>query len=382
MEQDNSNTREIGQKPAFYSKKDILLSRFKRKLLKHVWLIRISLLVLLIGLIFFGGLGFGKFSKILTVKNYSYLVSDFIFTPKSKIASFEGRVNILLLGKSGEGHIAPDLTDTIIFASVPILSAQAANKSTLVLISIPRDIWIPQIRAKLNSAYFWGRPKDEGGGLILTKSIVEEIIGKPVHYGVVFDFSAFTKIIDVLGGIEIDVVRSFIDNKYPIPGKENDLCDGEAQSASSSKEYKCRYETIKFEKGKQTMDGEVALKFVRSRNAEGEEGTDLAREARQQKVIVTVKKKLLSFATFLSPKRIFGIWKVLSSSVESDADLSAVAILARKILSFRKSMTTQVIPEDFLINPPISVQYDNQYVFIPKVDGWTEVREWVDNLLK
>jgi len=309
------------------------------------------------------------FLFLLTSKNYLYLVRDFIFTPQNKISSFEERVNILILGKAGKGHTAPELTDSIILASISL------KKPSIVIISLPRDIWIPEIRAKLNSAYYWGRPKDEGGGLILAKSFVEKIVAKPVPYGVVFDFSAFTKIIDVLGGIEVEVERSFFDEKYPLPGKENDLCNGD-------KEFKCRYETIHFIQGKQLMDGETALKFVRSRNAEGEEGSDLAREARQQKVIVAVKKKVLSFSTIFSPKRIWGVWQILSSSIETDMDLSGGAILLRRIFDSRNVIKNMVLSEDLLIHPPISSLYDNQYVFIPKAGDWSQVQSWVTEILK
>jgi LCP family protein required for cell wall assembly len=298
------------------------------------------------------------------VPNYLRAASDFIFTPANKIETQAGRTNILVLGKAGAGYTAPDLTDTIIFASV-----NNDNLST-TLTSLPRDIWIPAIRAKLNSAYYWGGQRQEGGGLTLAKSVVEEIVGQPVHYGVVIDFSGFKKIIDVIGGIEVEVERGFVDEKYPIVGRENDECGGD-------KEFKCRYETVRFEKGLTQMDGETALKFVRSRNAVGEEGTDLAREARQQKVLVALKNKLLSSQVFLSPKRLLGVIQEIKNSVETDMDVSAGAILTRRIIQSRDSLSSSVIPADLLVNPPILPRYDNQYVFTPKSGDWGEVRDWV-----
>ena len=228
------------------------------------------------------------------VKNYLGLFSDFVFTPTSKIKSTDQKINVLILGKSGAGHTAPDLTDTVIFSSVSF-----NNNPSIRLISVPRDIWIPEIRAKINSAYYWGKQKNNDG-MSLSKDLVEGIVGEPIHYVVVFDFSSFTKIIDVLGGVEVNVERSFIDEKYPIAGKENDLCEGD-------KTYKCRYETITFGKGKQLMDGTTALKFVRSRNAQGDEGTDIAREQRQQEIIVAVKNTILSTKTLLNPNKMWGI---------------------------------------------------------------------------
>ncbi|KKQ53361.1 MAG: cell envelope-related transcriptional attenuator [Microgenomates group bacterium GW2011_GWC1_38_12] len=282
-------------------KRKISFSRLKRRVLRHVWMIRGSVIFFVILVLFLALL----LIKSLVIKSgadyYLGLARDFVFTPRDKIKIFDGRTNILVLGKGDVGHEAPDLTDTMILVSVDHQSHKVN------LISLPRDIWITTLRTKLNSTYYWGNKKQppaqrasglEGsGGMILAKSSVEEIVGQPVHYALVLDFSGFKKIIDVLGGVEVDVERSFSDEKYPIPGREDDLCNGDP-------EFKCRYETLNFVQGKQFMDGETALKFVRSRNAIGDQGTDFARQVRQQKVITAIKDKLLSKEILLSPKKL------------------------------------------------------------------------------
>ncbi len=346
------------------------ISRVKRRALKHLWLVRAGIVI---GVILTFYLAFVLLVSVIRetrVGYYTGLARDFIITPREKIEAISGRTNILILGKGGEGHVAPDLTDTIIFASVK------HPTPSVTLISLSRDIWIPEIRAKLNSTYYWGKQKQEEGGLILAKSTVEKIVGAPVHYGVVVDFSGFKRIIDELGGIEVDVERSFVDRKYPISGRENDECGGE------DPEYLCRYETIRFEAGKQIMDGEAALKFARSRNAEGDEGTDFARAERQQKVIEAIRGKALSRTVLLNPKKVLSIIKVAQESVETDIDPSAFAILARRIFEARDSVVSKVLPEQFLENPPISRRYDNQYVFIPRDDSWDEVNEWIECVLE
>ncbi len=349
-------------------KRKIAISRFKRKLLKHVWLVRVGLITLIfLGfylLYFLISLMLGK----LGVTSYLGLIGDFIFTPTQKIQTREDRTNILILGKGGEGHEAPDLTDTVIFASITHVDP------SLSLVSLPRDIWIPELRAKLNSTYYWGNQKKEGGGLILAKSTVESIIGQPVHYGLVIDFSGFMRIVDVLGGVEVDVERGFVDEKYPIAGKEDDECNGDL-------EYKCRYETIRFGKGVQTMDGETALIFARSRNAEGDEGTDLAREIRQQKILAAIQAKTLSSEVLFSPNKILSVWEVVLESVETDIDPSAGAILARRLFQTRNQIESHVLSEDLLINPPVQYKYDNLYVFVPEAGDWEEVHSWIENVL-
>lgn len=298
------------------------------------------------------------------------LVGVFLKSAESRIKSQDGRVNILILGKGGTGHAGADLTDTMILASVS-LKNRSAN-----LISIPRDIWIPEIRAKINSAYYWGKQKPEfGGGLPFAKKNVETIVGVPVNYALVLDFSSFKEIVDALGGVKIDVNNSFTDSLYPIEGREENLCNGD-------KEFKCRYETIHFEKGINYMDGTKALKYVRSRNGDNNENTDIAREARQQKVISAIKNKILSKGTILNPFKLYKVWKVVRSSVETDIDFSSMIFLGREILSIDGNIQSFIVPDGLLVNPPESQRYDYQYVFIPKTGSWTEFQSWVKDLIK
>jgi LCP family protein required for cell wall assembly len=355
------------------SKNSLALSRIKRKILNHVWLARIGLVLGILGAVLL--LIFSVFLLVNRTKipYYFDLASSFILAPSSKIKSIDNRVNILLLGKSGQGTKSPDLTDTIIFASLDL------QKSKLSLVSLPRDIWVPSIRAKLNSAYYWGNnPAGSdpvaGGGIILAKSLTEEIVGQPIMYAVVLDFSGFKEMIDAIGGINVEVERSFVDDKFPISGKEDDLCDGD-------KEYKCRYETLNFEKGVTHMDGTLALKFVRSRNAEGEEGTDLARAARQEKIIQSLKEKILSKQVLLSPTKSINLYKAVMKNLETEIPSSVQAILVRKLFNSQGSVESSVLPQDFLTSPRISPRYDNQYVFLPKDGNWGEVRLWIENLL-
>lgn len=369
MDKDYSNTAEDSQIPLISpSPRRRFWLRVKRKVLRHVWISRIGLLMGVAAGIYLTVVFFGFILGRLGIPSYTRMLYNFLFVPKDKISSQGGRVNFLILGKAGAGHPAPDLTDTIIFSSVSL------NGPSVVLVSLPRDVWIPAIRAKLNSAYYWGKAKKEGGGLVLAKSSVEEIVGLPVHYGIVVDFSGFKGLIDVIGGIEVEVERSFVDEKYPIPGKENDECEGDP-------EFGCRYETITFEKGKTIMNGETALKFVRSRNAEGDEGTDLARAARQQKVIVALKNKILSSKVLFSPKKILGVYEEMKKSIETDMDGATAAILVRKILDSRDSVEQHVVSEEFLTNPPISPRYDNQYVFLPKGGDWEALHGWINCLV-
>jgi LCP family protein required for cell wall assembly len=361
--------RKIKIKHSSDVRRKIALSRIKRRLLKHVWLVRVGIVVgVFTAFILFGVVAFALI-KNTTVGLYIGLASDFVFTPKEKIEAIDGRTNILILGKGGQNHNAPDLTDTIMFVSFDHQS------SAITIISLPRDIWIPALRAKLNSMYYWGNEKEIDGGLKLAKSSVEEIVGQPIHYGLVINFEGFQEIIDVMDGVSVEVENSFTDEWFPIEGKEDDECDGDL-------EYKCRYETIVFKSGRQLMDGETALKYVRSRNAEGDEGTDVARAARQQRLLGAIKEKALSKEILLSPKTLLKLKSVTARYIETDIDSNAAAILARRTYQAKDVINSPVLLEEYLVNPPKSLRYDNLYVFISKDGSWNKVHEWVECVLR
>jgi len=356
-----------------------VVSKLKRKLLNHFQFLRTLLLFFLLGFLVVACLAVWNFAHNSRLAFYFLLAKNFVFASQDKVPAIDNRVNLLLLGKGGSGHEAPDLTDTIIFVSIK------AAPPSVFMVSLPRDIWISSLRAKLNSVYYWGNQKQPGGGLALAKSVVEEIVGQPVQYAIVVDFSGFKRIIDVLGGVVVDVKTSFTDNKYPIAGMENSTCGGDPS-------LRCRYETVTFLAGKQLMNGEVALKFVRSRNAEGEEGTDLARAARQELVVAAIKDRVLSRETILNPARLLALKEVISESIETDLDATVAAVIARWVVEGRDRIRYEVIPASLLENPPKMPKYDNLYVFIPRssspsntaVRSWIEVQQWIkckfDNL--
>lgn len=364
----NFSTQEGLSGEKHFSKREIFLSRVKRRFLKHVWVARVVLFSAVVLGIYILVVGLGLIFRNLGIFKYTRFAYDFAFPKIKNIETSGGRTNVLILGKAGEGNTAPDLTDTIILASI------SHNNPQITLVSLPRDIWIPSLRAKLNSTYYWGNQKREGGGLILAKSSAEEVVGEPVHYGVVIDFSGFVKVVDILGGIEVDIERAFTDEFYPIAGREDDECDGDP-------EFNCRYETISFSSGPQTIDGETALKFVRSRNAEGDEGTDIARAKRQQKILASLKKKILSPGVFFSPEKVSALIEIAKTSIETDIAGNAAAVLLRRILDTGENINSYVLPEELLFNPPKSFIYDNLYVFVPIAEGWEEVHGWVDCVL-
>jgi anionic cell wall polymer biosynthesis LytR-Cps2A-Psr (LCP) family protein len=137
------------------------------------------------------------------------------------------------------------------------------------------------------------------------------------------------------------------------------------------------------------MDGATALKFVRSRHAEGDEGTDLARAARQERVISAIKEKALSKDVYLHPKKLMELKDAVLASIETDITPEEGAVLVRWFVEARGNSKSYVLSEDYLEVAPKSSVYDNLYVFIPKEvntsdpsgRSWIKVHGWIACLL-
>lgn len=274
-----------------------------------------------------------------------------------------GRTNILLLGVPGGKHEGADLTDSIIFLSFDF------KKREVILISVPRDVWLESLKDKINTAYHYGEEKSPGAGFILSRAAVEEVLGQPLNYTVLLDFSGFEKLINLVGGLKINVERAFDDYKYPIAGREDDPCNGDP-------EFKCRFEHVHFDSGWQDMNGETALKFVRSRNAEGEEGGDFARSKRQQKVILALKDKILDPKIFLDFGKDKDLVKLLDEATDTDLSLTEIIFLAKFSLGIKDSQIKRLSIEEKLINPPLW-DYDGKWVLIPRTGDLSEIQEFV-----
>ncbi len=344
-------------------------------------------------------------------------VINFIISGTS-LRSDEGRINVLLLGMAGGVHDGATLTDTILVASYNLKNKQ------LHVISIPRDLWLPSLQAKANAIYQIGL--SQKNGLNLTKTVIGNVLGLPIHYGLRIDFHGFVEMIDALGGIDIDVAKTFDDVNFPITGKENDLCgyteeerdfsdeeakklniepgkrkvfispDGQIATDSAQEDkgiqyFTCRYEHIHFNKGVTAMDGETALKYVRSRHGTNDEGSDFARSGRQEKVITAIRAKILSLETLTNPQKIKDLINTLGKSIDTDISVTDAAEFYK--LSKDLVKTYSIVLDDSpkadladnrksLLIHPSAADYGGAYVLISQDDDFSIIHEYINRVFE
>lgn len=314
---------------------------------------------------------------IVTMLSLISILVVAVASSATRLRKTDGVINVLLLGVGGDGHDGPQLTDTIIFASIH------PEKNRITLISIPRDLWIPQAAMKINSVY-------ESEGLSSLRQLISRISNQPIHYVALMDFRGFVKAIDVVGGVTLTVERSFDDFEYPDEERKEDLCGRTIEEASvriatqsPTIVFPCRYHHVHFDKGVQSMDGKRALIFVRSRYAKGDEGTDFARSKRQQKVIKAFWEKLLTPSIFLNPFAIAKLYDIFQRSVMTDvksSELLDFLELAQKMR--RAQISSSIIDESLLVNPSPTF-YEGLWVLIPRKgnDDFSEIQAYVSCLL-
>ncbi|MCG2761868.1 MAG: LCP family protein [Candidatus Atribacteria bacterium] len=230
--------------------------------------------------------------SILLLAALFFLLEYFgIFPYSSDIMSYN-RVNILIVGCDEiENH---GRADTIVF-----LSISPKTKDALIL-SIPRDtrVEIPgRGMDKINHAYAFG-------GESLISETVSSFLDVPIHFYAVVDFNGFVYIIDELGGVEIDVEKEmyYVDKAGGVE--------------------------INLHPGKQILDGEKALQYIRFRY---DKLGDLGRIKRQQKLALAVIKKMISFDSIIKiPQISEGMKEYIETNIEA-RDTVALANLFRGV---------------------------------------------------
>ena len=239
---------------------------------------------------------------------------DMAYEPPPAPPLAEGeRINILLLGIDRRGSRGwAYRTDTII-----IVSVDAVNNAVSML-SIPRDLYleIPGVKeTRINEANVYGYSFDyPGGGPALLQRTIEQNFGIAIDYYVMVDFDGFTRVIDTLGGVDVNVPKTLHDTQYPDPrpGDPN------------------AYKTVHFDAGWQHLDGQRALEYSRSRMST----SDFDRAKRQQQVLLAVREKAVGLGILNLIPKLPSLFATMGNMVKTDMTLNEMkdlALLAPKI---------------------------------------------------
>jgi len=229
-----------------------------------------------------------------------------------------GRLNILFMGIDARSSEENSRSDTMILASIDKRTKKA------VMVWIPRDTRVEVSNGyydKINSVNYLKGPEE-------ACRVTGELLGINVRYYVVTNFDGFAEIVDILGGVHIDV-ESNMYHADPDP-KLN----------------------INLSKGMQLLSGEDALRYVRYR---GGPTADIGRTQRQAKFIKALIDEMISTSTItklpeLVPK--------LLENVHTNIPLKEMGTLANMARNFSgENMITQTLPGYSYTDPVNGASY-------------------------
>jgi LCP family protein required for cell wall assembly len=274
-----------------------------------------------------------------------------VAAPGIMAASQGGRTNLLLVGIDRRAGTSWGFrTDTIM-----VISLEPDGRAASIL-SIPRDLQVPipgHGEDRINTANVWGYSKeDPGAGPALLQATIEGNFGIPIDGYLMVDFVAFGRIVDALGGIDVDVPKALHDTRYPDPRPGDPYA----------------FKTLDIAAGLQHMDGRRALEYARSRMST----TDFDRAKRQQQVLLAIRQKALRLDAI--PR-----WPSLAAtvldSVKTDMSAGKLLAVAFSALTIEPSRLKQAVLE-----PPLVVAHrraDGAAVQLPQ---WERIDPLLDDL--
>ncbi len=315
----------------------------------------------------------------------------------------DGQINILLLGMRGADMPGGgNLADTIMVASI------RPKENKVAMISIPRDLYVTvpgtQDKQKINAVHAYGEQKGDGQGMADMKTIISEVTGLPIHYAVRTDFAGFKQMIDAIGGIEITLSQPFdesqqfsqahvCDSFFTVPTGKFDT-KTKKYFSQTAKIYKTRViasyplctapaNTLEcggnftLPAGKQTLNGDKALCFARSRYTT----SDFERAKRQQEIIQLVKNKIMSAGTLMDFNKVNGILDSLGNNVRTDMQAWELKSLYNLYAGMKDPQLYQRVMENseegLLYNPP---ENGAGYILLPIGDNYDKIHDVVKNI--
>ena len=327
----------------------------------------------------------------------------------------EGRINILLLGMRGEGVEGGGLlADTIMVLSIHPKNGEG-DMSKASLISIPRDLYVKvpgrDEQRKINAVYALGEERERGGGGIEDmRTIVGEVTGLDIPYGVTINFQGFKDLVNAIGGITITLEQPF-EEGMQFRGLEK-RCDGITYTVPSGsfeekriqrkngtyyanpKRYPLCFEKMttaaiaelecggnfKLPAGENILDGDKALCYARARYT----SSDFDRARRQQEVIKLIKDKALSLGTLTDFSKVTAMLDSLGNNVSTNLEAWE---MKRMLELYQKAgdagnMNQKVLEnseEGLLYNPPQTKE--TGYILLPIGDNYDRIRELFKNSL-
>ena len=272
----------------------------------------------------------------------------------------------MLVGIGGEEHVAGDLADTIIIASIDPFAHEIA------MLSIPRDMYVDipgYWSTKVNAAHSIGESEgfqEEGypdGGIGLLQRTIEETLDIPIHYYTRADFEAFKQAVDAVGGVDITLEEPVWDPNFDWQYGKN---------------------ALNLPAGDVHLDGVKALLLSRARGATGlgigVERGDFSRGERQRDILTALANKVLTLGTFSNPVKISNLLSAIGNHVRTNMQLSEML----RVYEIAESVDQSAIISAGLDNSPdnylVSQSIGGASTLVPRGGDYSAIQAYVRSI--
>jgi len=282
--------------------------------------------------------------------------------------------NFIILGleKRDDWLEKTETTDTIIFLSL------RPQQSQIKMLSIPRDLWLHPIEAKVNQVYPRSL-KDQSVDYQYIKDNFSQLTGQIIDHVIILETRNLADLVDIIGGVDVFLEKGFTDKQYPNP-----------EYIANPGPNVPIYITIEFPSGLVHIDKNNLPPFVRSRKGSDSAlngGTDLGRIKRQQLLFEAILDRLTQKQFLLDTQNLANLYNYFHQQIKttlSDNDIAAIilAVFSRGNLPSISKFELPVgdTPKTGLIYHPEPL-YHLQWVFLPSDPTYQQIHHFVSENL-
>lgn len=280
------------------------------------------------------------------------------------VQSVNDRVNILILGQAGNGADDPNFSQSLALASYDL----ETNK--LTILTIPRNIWSDTIEGTLSAVYSFAETEKTGAGPTLSKIEIGSLLGVQIQYLVQFRFAQVQELVEAVGDLTLSLPYALEDQRYLIPGMEDDECIGEP-------DFSCRYEEVSFPSGEVSMDAETVVKFLGSELDEESEAETMSSRVRHRLVTEAVFTQLIESFSGADIETISEKYTAISPLFWREfSEEELMSMVRTGVAKGGFEYSVESLPEE-LFEVPNIWDYGGLYVFLPQDPSLQELQAYV-----
>lgn len=253
-----------------------------------------------------------------------------VVTTEPHVASSEDYINILVVGQAARDGEAERFADTMILVTLN------TYEKTVTLTSMLRDTLVQQSGSYDNGKHTWGGIKlttvyhlgylwdETPGAMAVINQTLYNNFGIEVDYNFEVDFDAFVKVVDTLGGVELELTQAEADYL-----NDDDL-----------------WVYYDMQPGLQRLDGMTALSYARMRKAEGDNESDINRTSRQRKLIQALVEKLKTWSPGSLQDLAYDVLPMITTSM-SKSEITEILLKVVPILWEMEFQTGGTCPAEY-----------------------------------